>query len=452
MKIELYDYDIYPKVFLAGGERTVTIQPLGLHAAFTPGRTYEVQICAMEEGRPNLYPDWASFRRFSLVPGEDGCLRVTCDFPTEQEYLIEIFSDPGKRLVRLSVYALARDMAGRYPFRGDLHMHTCRSDGREAPDIVCANYRAAGYDFFTVTDHFRYYPSLEVIRKFAPLRLDYSLIPGEEVHLPLTDIHIVNFGGDFSVNGLVEGLPQNTERGDDPAWRSATGECPPVLTREEYERQIRERAKDAPFDSEAARLSYAACLWAFEKIREGHGLGVFAHPYWRQYVFQVPEEFLEVMMREHPFDAFEVLGGENYFEHNGFQTVRYYQDQARGCRYPIVGSTDSHGSTEHNRNARICSTIVFAPDATRDSLVSSVKDFYSVAVDTISPEFRIVGDLRLVKYACFLLNNYFPLHDRLCAIEGELLREYAVGDPKAEKRIEAMRDATSDMRRKYFDL
>ena len=291
-----------------------------------------------------------------------------------------------------------------------------------------------------------------MIRKFAPLRLDYSLIPGEEVHLPLTDIHIVNFGGDFSVNGLVEGLPQNTERGDDPAWRSATGECPPVLTREEYERQIRERAKDAPFESEAARLSYAACLWAFEKIRQGHGLGVFAHPYWRQYVFQVPEKFLEVMMNEHPFDAFEVLGGENYFEHNGFQTVRYYQDQARGCRYPIVGSTDSHGSTEHNRNARICSTIVFAPDATRDSLVSSVKDFYSVAVDTISPEFRIVGDLRLVKYACFLLNNYFPLHDRLCAIEGELLREYAVGDPKAEKRIEAMRDATSDMRRKYFDL
>ena len=38
MKIELYDYDIYPKVFLAGGERTVTIQPLGLHAAFAPDK------------------------------------------------------------------------------------------------------------------------------------------------------------------------------------------------------------------------------------------------------------------------------------------------------------------------------------------------------------------------------------------------------------------------------
>ena len=36
----------------------------------------------------------------------------------------------------LTVYALAEDMQGRYPFRGDLHMHSTGSDGRLMKDYV----------------------------------------------------------------------------------------------------------------------------------------------------------------------------------------------------------------------------------------------------------------------------------------------------------------------------
>jgi hypothetical protein len=43
--------------------------------------------------------------------------------------------------------------AGRW-FRGNLHAHSDRSDGVAPPDEVIAAYRAAGYDFLVLTDHF----------------------------------------------------------------------------------------------------------------------------------------------------------------------------------------------------------------------------------------------------------------------------------------------------------
>jgi hypothetical protein len=42
---------------------------------------------------------------------------------------------------------------GRW-FRGNLHTHSDRSDGVAPPERVIAEYRAAGYDFLVLTDHF----------------------------------------------------------------------------------------------------------------------------------------------------------------------------------------------------------------------------------------------------------------------------------------------------------
>jgi predicted metal-dependent phosphoesterase TrpH len=38
--------------------------------------------------------------------------------------------------------------------RGNLHTHSDRSDGAVPPERVLADYRAAGYDFLVLTDHF----------------------------------------------------------------------------------------------------------------------------------------------------------------------------------------------------------------------------------------------------------------------------------------------------------
>jgi hypothetical protein len=126
--------------------------------------------------------------------------------------------------------------------------------------------------------------------------------------------------------------------------------------------------------------------------------------------------------------------------------------RAKGIDLPIVGSTDSHGSTEHNRNATLASTIVFAKSNTREDLISAIKDKYSVAVDTISDEYRLVGDYRLVKYVSFLLENYFPLHDLACRAEGYYMNLYSQGDERAASVLEAMKGQIPEMQSRYFEV
>ena len=38
-------------------------------------------------------------------------------------------------------------------YRGNLHAHTTCSDGQKTPKECMADYRAAGYDFLSITDH-----------------------------------------------------------------------------------------------------------------------------------------------------------------------------------------------------------------------------------------------------------------------------------------------------------
>jgi hypothetical protein len=101
-------------------------------------------------------------------------------------------------------------------------MHTCRSDGKEDPATVTANYRGHGYDFLAITDHWRYYPSLEAMQTWKDLS-DFNLIPGEEVHLPLTKVHYVNIGGSYSVNALVKPSLNDDRHGDGIEYRSLDG-------------------------------------------------------------------------------------------------------------------------------------------------------------------------------------------------------------------------------------
>ena len=446
MKKELYDYDIFPKVFPVGRKVDITVRGLGEHVRFRG--EYRIVVQRLNSGSTRQeFTAW-NHTDFCVSAAPDNILRFSYTADTECEHFVRIEQD-GKRLVQLSVYALEADLACRLPFRGDLHMHTCRSDGHEDPATVCANYRKIGYDFIVVTDHHRYYPSLEARRAYAGAPITLNILPGEEVHLPLTDVHIVNAGGTFSVNGLLETSWQYREKGGDPSARSLDGAAPPMVPMETYERQVKTLGQAAGCPEDVDPVSYGVCCWAFQKIREAGGLGIFAHPYWIADMWHVPEPFTRFMLKEHPFDAFEVLGGESYYEQNGFQTALYYDEYREGRVHPIVGSTDSHNSTEHNRNGAVCSTIVFAHENERTDLLASIRDRYSVAVDTISKEYRLVGEFRLQKYACFLMENWFPIHDRVAAMDGELMREYYLGEADASE-LALTRKKAEDLLDKYF--
>ena len=302
-----------------------------------------------------------------------------------------------------------------------------------------------------MTDHYRYYPSLEAMEAFAGMT-DFTLVPGEEVQLPLNDVHYINFGGTYSINALITPNPNQEKGGDDVRYRSLNGTAPDVMTMEEYEAMIRERAANVPLKHESERIYYANLEWIYEHMQKNDGLGVFVHPYWLCPAIQLPEEFTEFIYKNGPFDAFEVLGGEPVFSHNGFQSCFYYEMKAKGYDYPIVGSTDSHGCTEHNPNALICSTIVFAKENTREELIKAIKEKYSVAVDSISKEYRLVGDFRLMKYASFLMEQYFPLHDLACRAEGYYMGRVLAGDERAKEILAVMKGQIPELQKKYFAL
>jgi len=449
MKQVFYDYDIYPKVFLGDRETTVTVQPLGINTAFKPDKTYTAQVLRVNQGNVHTYSERNGRTTLSVSPDTDGCLRITAFFAGEGEYYINLL-DGDRLFCTLSVYSLAEDMAGRIPQRGDLHLHTCRSDGHDDPVNVVANYRGHGYDFMVISDHNRYYPSLEAIRRYGDIS-DVTIIPGEEVHLPLNDVHYVNFGGSYSINALISGRPNQEKAGDDLAWRSLDGNAPNPMSHEEFVAMIEERAEQVPLIHRSERLSYAVLEWTYEHMQANGGLGIFPHPYWLCQLMQLPEEYTEFIYKNKPFDAFEVLGGENYYQHNGFQTAFYYDMKAKGYDYPVVGSTDSHNSSaENNRNSLICSTIVFTKKNTREELIAAIKDKYSVAVDTISTEYRLVGDFRWIRYGSFLMENYFPLHDEACRSEGYYLRRHFAGDQQATAVLAAMKGQLPALQKKYF--
>ncbi len=98
---------------------------------------------------------------------------------------------------------------GRF-FRGNLHTHSTRSDGKLAPEAVAAHYRDAGYDFLALTDHFlpRYNFPIVDTRPFRSNR--FTTILGAEVHAPANShgeawhILCVGLPDDFPPTGETE--------------------------------------------------------------------------------------------------------------------------------------------------------------------------------------------------------------------------------------------------------
>lgn len=455
----MYDFDVYPKVFTAGKQSIVHIRPLGGRAVFTPGIGYRLEIYGLNCGEPQFYPCSTDFVSRDITANAEGGFEFTHTFSKEQEYYLRFFEpETNKFLYQFPVYCVESDLSHLYPFVGDTHRHTTYSDGSQIPSVVCANSRANGFDFITITDHRKYAPSLIAMSFCSDIPTELVVCPGEEVQLSpaighYNDVHIINFGGKYSVNALFPGQHRDAF-GTDPKNRSIDGECPEVFSQEEYDALMTRLCEEIDVPDNVDRFTVASCKWIFEEIRKADGLGIFAHPNWIKDVFLVPEVVTDYLVENRLFDAFEVLGGESYYDQNGLQTIRWYDDRARGYRYPIVGGTDSHSSNPTNTIDLLCSTIVFAPECERAALINAIKNFRSVAVDLISTEYRLVGEPRLARYTSFLMQFYFPLHDALCREEGRLMKICAVGTPEeqteAKELLGHLYGRVAKQRKKYF--
>lgn len=412
MKTENRYYDITPRVLQADSEAEITIRPLYDHCRFAAGKPYTIQHYLMDDSP--MAAKSASAGTYTIKPDKADRLRFRSCFPGEQEHWVHVTPPPTQNApaIDFRLFSLRPDLFGRRPFKGDPHIHSNRSDGRESPAYVAAACRRIGLDFMAVTDHHRYAPSLEAVQAFANIKHDLRIFPGEEVHPPDVPVHLINFGGCFSVNALFKTARYKREVKQIMAEIAAT--CRPAVD---------------PYQA-------AASVWSCTKIREGGGLSVFCHPHWISgSTYNVSENLNEWIFEHHPFDAFELIGGysRQELDSNQLQVAWYNDQRVKGRGTPVVGASDAHGC-ERGDLFGWYYTIVFSRSL--DDLLESVRQGYSVAVEALPGDIvRPHAPYRLVKYTLFLAREILPFHDELCTEEGRLMLEHIAGNPPAGSNL-----------------
>jgi hypothetical protein len=231
---------------------------------------------------------------------------------------------------------------GRF-YRGNLHTHSNRSDGRLSPEAVCAFYRDMGYDFLALTDHFleNYrYPITDTSAFRTPT---FTTLIGAELHAGLTSVGEI-------WHLLAVGLPSNFAQ----------------PTPDESGPGIAARAKAAG--------AFVAC----------------AHPAW----YALSEQDVIDLGDIHAIETINAISDD----HNDRIDSWYMIDTmlARGRHYNAIATDDAHFQDRHNDRIRGW-VWVKAPELTPDALLTSLKAgwFYS-STGPMLHDVQIVGQtLRL---------------------------------------------------------
>jgi hypothetical protein len=125
---------------------------------------------------------------------------------------------------------------GRF-WRGNLHTHSTLSDGALSVDDVVNRYKAVGYDFMMLSDHFTHHFNYPIADTRHLRGNDFTTILGAELHAPVTTAgewwHIVAAGLPLDFEPVKKGEtgPQIAKRAADlgafvgiahPAWSQLT--------------------------------------------------------------------------------------------------------------------------------------------------------------------------------------------------------------------------------------
>lgn len=398
---------IFPSILPVGKDTVLTAIPMGKTFLFFDGKEYNVTIINVFGDEKDYYQPETHIHL--TVTAENGILKFPLNAPNEGEYMI-IVEYNEKKLFEQNVYALEEDLYNLRPLKGELHTHTYRSDGTVDPAALASHYREAGYDFFALTDHNRFYPGEEIDESYADVTTGLTRVKGEEVHAPYCPVHIVHVGGRSSVAEIY--------------WKD----------KERYDREVEECFNRVPAEvPEEYRDRYARALWVTDSIHAAGGVAIFPHPFWRSgrsKMHNVCDELAAIFLKSGMFDSFELLGGGGIAAYN--KTSAFWGDlRAQGCDIPVVSSSDSHKIGPGEIGFGNLFTLCFAKDSDGDSITQAVKDGLTVAVQGEGSGYDRIyhchGSYRLVCYALFLLNNYFPERQAIAESAGYAMRQHALG-------------------------
>lgn len=447
-------YSVSPQVVEADKESVITVKARDGAILFYDDVTYDVECVPIDESDVPLDPEMTLWgfnksRRVQHIKPINGELRIPYFFGGEQEWRIhistkeygdhtnplylknvkqhaawQIYIDAPKKGFDVYVYSLAPDLYGRRVKRGDLHIHTTASDGDESPALTAANYRKAGYDFISVTDHAVYHATKDVEKQLSFVD-NFTILPGEEVHNNASGyFHMVNIGGSYSISDIFSD------------------------EKERVEREVAELAKENEVPEGLDPHEYLSRLWMYREIKKSGGYAILPHIYWYIGYHHVQTKMSRAIIRNGLCDAFELLGG-NTPEKDNLQLAIYNDFREEGISLPIVGSSDSH--TVFNEKRSMFKAHYTVALTENDDLLGAISDRYSVAVEALPNENpHVYGSLRLTMYTRFLMKNYFPIHDELCGISGAFIEEYVLGNESAKEMIVAAEERVSAFEKRFF--
>ena len=330
---------VYPKVFESFKKQKIYFEPN------EPCEELYVKIQGMEK-YTCAHNDWRideSYRYplLELTKEGENLYSLEYEFKDEQRYLIG-FKSGDSYIKKTYVYALNPDLAKLRIFKGDTHLHTTGSDGQENPFDTAVSFRKAGFDFIAITDHHKMAPSFEGKEKLEALTDCFTVFSGEEVHnKDMGYFHIINFGGQTSVNTIIE-------------------------TDEKYVAEAIQKIKENTIFPENVNIDNCAFrIFVANEIRKSGGLAVFAHPFWEDYgEYNAETDDTVFLLKNGYFDALEVLAGCDYNgTGNNLQEALWSELRAMGAKIPVLGASDTHRTKSEPTKFNKQFSIVFAESA-----------------------------------------------------------------------------------------
>jgi len=351
----------------------------------------------------------------------DKLFEMEVNFPYEQMYTLTITRNVNEEGSKRKIYALKEDLYELKAYKGDTHLHTSRSDGLQEPKDIATDYRSAGFDFIVVTDHHIYESSLETRDIISKLTNSFVVFPGEEIHNKhMGYFHIVNIGGNNSVNTIVLNKP------------------------DEVDKEVKEIIKTINPNEVIDAYDVAYRIWVANKIKEFDGVATMAHPYWYAYgEYAIQTKDLIYILKNNIYDAVEMTAG--YADRYCNLTSILYEEMLKEgyCKdLAFVGCSDSHCSDPtsiYGSEFGTHYTILFAKNNSLQEVKKSIKNQMSVACSKLSDKFtNIYGKYRYSIYTQFLIDEYFNKHQELCKANGLALK---TEDLKEIKRTQDLIDA-----------
>lgn len=419
-------YLCYPSVVCVGVETEATIFPKDISRVFSEEKEYELLVIGLRDDMVN-YIEPLPYTVACRV--EKGCLKFKYTFRSEQEYDIR-FREKDGNTVKISMYAVREDLYALRPLKGELHSHSYYSDGDDGLPMVPADYREEGFDFFALTDHNRMYTSNLLPKLYEGIPLGMTMLPGEEIHTPGSSLHIVHIGGAYSV-------------------------CEKYVKHADvFEAEVAEIEKGLGNVCKQYRHRLALATWACKEIKKAGGISIFAHPFWKSNIYNVSEEFCNLLFDAKIFDVFELFNGADVHLDN-LQISLWQEQMLKGNVMPVVGSSDSHNHDFTQDGFARCFSIVFAKSNRAEDILEAIRNGWSVAAEiphSADAEARFyAAQFRLVSFTRFLWEHYFNETWRICIGEGILMRRFAEGEETGDV-LGALAGSVEDFYKRFYGI